>query len=196
MKKICLPLVSLLLSTLVLCLLPTEAEAGIYEDTVRLHILADSDKEEDQNIKLAVRDALLLTYAQELSLCQKEERDAFFTEKLGEIQEFVDAKLSELGAPYVCSVSYGEEWYDTRVYEDFTLPQGTYTSLQIKLGRARGKNWWCVMYPPLCLNLATDAPPDDALLGYNKQEVNLIQGGRYQIKFKTLELLSSVFKKR
>ena len=195
MKKILLPLCSILLSVFALCLIPTEAEAQIYEDTVRLHILADSDSESDQEIKLAVRDALLLTYGQALSLCNEENRDAFFYDKLDEIQEFVDGELARLGAPYSCTVSYGEEWYDTRAYEGFTLPKGVYTSLQIKLGCAAGRNWWCVMYPPLCLDLATDAPSDDAILGYEKQEIALIQGGRYQIKFKALELFSSFFKK-
>ena len=194
MKKLLLPLCAILLSALTLCLIPTEAEAQIYEDTVRLHILADSDNSSDQQIKLAIRDSLLLTYGQALSLCNEDNRDTFFCDKLDEIQEFVDGELERLGAPYSCSVSYGKEWYDTRVYEGFTLPKGIYTSLQIELGRAAGRNWWCVMYPPLCLDLATDAPRDDALLGYETQQIALIQGGRYRVKFKTLEFFSSLLK--
>lgn len=195
MKKLLFPLTSILLSVMLFCLMPTEAEAKIYEDTTRLHILANSDDARDQEIKLAVRDALLLTYGEELSECADADRDAFFGNRLDEIRDFVNAELASLGAPYSCEVSYGKEWYDTRVYDQFTLPKGVYTSLQIKLGCAEGRNWWCVMYPPLCLDLATDAPRDDALLGYNTQEQSLIQNGRYQVKFKALELLSSVFKK-
>ena len=195
MKNILFPLTCLLLSVIMLCLIPTEAEAKIYEDTTRLHILANSDDASDQQIKLKIRDALLLTYGKELSACSDAERGDFFFERLDEIKDFVNGELQALGAPYACEVTFGEEWYDTRVYEDFTLPKGVYTSLQIKLGRAEGRNWWCVMYPPLCLDLATDAPRDDALLGYNKQEQALIRGDRYQIKFKTLELFSSLLKK-
>ena len=188
-------LYALLLCTLVLAVLPTEAEAKIYEDTVRLHILANSDSEYDQNLKLNIRDDILLTYRDTLRNIDRENLSCF-SEYTEEIEEYVNKRLQEYGAPYGATVTLSKEWYDTRDYEKFTLPCGTYLSLVVHLGRSEGKNWWCVMYPPLCLELATDAPADDAFSEYTDAEVGLIQGGKYNVKFKTLELFSSIFKKR
>ena len=194
MKRLFAPLLSLLLCTLTLACVPTEAEAKIYEDTVRLHILANSDSEYDQNLKLAIRDDILLTYKEILGECESDNLSSF-REYTDEIEAFVNERLVTYGAPYEATVTFGEEWYDTREYEEFTLPCGTYLSLIVHLGNAEGKNWWCVMYPPLCLDLATDAPVDDGMLGYGEGEVNLIKGGKYTVKFKTLEMISLLFKK-
>ena len=194
MKQLFPVLFALLCCTLVLAILPTEAEAKIYEDTVRLHILANSDSEYDQDLKLRIRDDLLLTYREVLGKDEEADLLAFgkYTE---EIEAFVNERLAEYGAPYGAYVTFQEEWYDTRNYGDFSLPCGTYLSLVVHLGEGGGKNWWCVMYPPLCLDLATDAPRDDAFLGYGEEEIHLIQNKKYQVKFKTLELFSSLFKK-
>ena len=90
-----------------------------------------------------------------------------------------------------------EEWYDTRVYEGFALPEGIYSSLRVIIGDGAGKNWWCVMYPPLCTSLAVEkAPSDDGIINYTKEELSLIEGKGYNIKFKGLELLSKLFSKK
>ena len=113
-----------------------------------------------------------------------------------EIESDVNAWLYEMGESYTSRVDLGVEWYDTREYDDFTLPSGYYTSLRVMLGNAEGRNWWCVMYPPLCLDIACeDAPSDDAVLGYTKEEYVLITDTGYNVKFKLLELLSSAFSK-
>ncbi len=193
-KKVFLPSFILLLVTLVAALVPTEKEGAIYKDTLRLHILAESDSESDQKAKLAVRDAVLLKYGCELKGAGFDEAVRSAEGKLVEIEEFVNDTLSDMGASYKARVTLGNEWYDTRVYEDFTLPSGYYTSLRIIIGTGEGKNWWCVMYPPLCLDLATEgAPADDALIDYTKEEIALIKGGKYNIKFKLLEIFSKVF---
>ncbi len=194
MKQLFTPLIVLLLCTLIFVMLPTEAEAMIYEDTVRLHILANSNSEYDQSLKIQIRDDILLTYKDVLKNATQGDLNDFsaYTE---EMEAFVNERLLTYGAPYGAYVTFRREWYDTREYEGFTLPCGTYLSLVVHLGDGEGKNWWCVMYPPLCLDLATDAPADDALLGYDRAEINLIQNGKYRIKFKTLEMVSSLFKK-
>ena len=194
MKQIFPFLLMLLLCTLTLLLLPTEADAMIYEDTVRLHILANSDSEYDQGLKFKIRDDVLLTYRDVLKECSGEDL-SLFGEYTDELEQFVNERLAAYGAPYGAYVTFREEWYDTRDYGAFTLPSGTYLSLVIHLGESAGRNWWCVMYPPLCLNLATDAPVDDAFLGYSESEIDLITSGRYRVKFKTLEVISSLFKK-
>lgn len=187
MKKIIFPTLTILLATLTLALLPTEAEAKIYEDTVRLHILANSDSDEDQALKIALRDEILENFASELSGFESAEgaRDALL-ESISEIEEFSRGYIKERGYSYEVSASLINEWYDTREYEDFTLPKGYYYSLKIVIGEGEGKNWWCVMYPPLCLDFAVSE-------GYTDEEEALVLG-KYSVKFKLLELISEICK--
>ena len=186
-----------LIVTMVLCVMPTEAEGEIYEDTLRLHILANSDSEEDQALKLNIRDRVLEKYGSMLkvdnSISEAKNKTATL---LPDIKHDVEAWIAELGYDYTAEAYLGEEWYDTREYESFTLPAGNYVSLRIIIGSGEGKNWWCVMYPPLCLDIATESyPADDGIIDYSKEEISLIQNGKYQIKFKILEDLSRVFAK-
>ncbi len=188
----------LLLATLIVALIPTEAEAEIYEDTVRLHILANSDSAEDQNLKLNIRDKVLLKYGKILSEAESAEGALELTSSvLSDIEKDCEKWISELGYSYGVRATLTEEWYDTREYEEFTLPSGIYQSLRIIIGEGKGKNWWCVMYPPLCTDIATEpAPRDDGIIGYSDREVSLISGRGYNVKFKSLELLSKLFYKK
>lgn len=196
MKSILFPAISVLLATLFIALMPTEAEGAVYEDTLRLHILASSDSEEDQALKLSVRDAILTEFSSELgksdSISAAKEETALL---LCEIEKLAAEKIRECG--YDCEVraSLGVEWYDTRSYEDFVLPCGYYTSLRVVIGEGEGKNWWCVMYPPLCLDIATEtAPKDDAIKKYSDEEFRLITNDGYNVKFKILEVVSTAFR--
>lgn len=184
--------VLLLIAVMIIAVTPTEKEGAIYKDTVRLHILANSDSETDQSLKISIRDRILEKYGSELkSAVNKEDAEKKIASLTEEIRLDTNAWIREMGEEYTAEVELGEEWYDTREYEDFTLPAGYYTSLRIMLGKAEGKNWWCVMYPPLCLDLATeDAPRDDAIVGYTKEESALITKGGYNVRFKILEMLS------
>lgn len=187
----------LLAATLAIAVLPTEQDAAIYEDTLRLHILANSDSEDDQELKYGIRDKLLEKYGSRLgSSDSPEEAKKNINAMIPEIKTDVDKWISDAGYNYKSEVTLGVEWYDTREYDDFTLPKGYYTSLQVMIGEAEGKNWWCVMYPPLCLDIATEsAPKDDAVLGYTKEEYSLITNEGYNVKFKLLEVLSDAFSK-
>ena len=138
MKHIFSILTVFLCCTLTLILLPTDAEAMIYEDTVRLHILANSDSDADQQIKLQIRDDILLTYKDVLGNVQSLESFGDYRE---EIETFVNARLSAYGVSYGAYVTFCEEWYDTREYESFTLPCGTYLSLVVHLGAGEGNNY-------------------------------------------------------
>ena len=187
----------LLAVTMIVGLMPTEKDAAIYEDTIRLHILANSDAEEDQSLKYSIRDRLLEKYGELLSEADDSTsaKDRITT-LIPEIERDVDLWISEYGYSYDSEISLGTEWYDTREYDGFTLPKGYYTSLQVMLGEAEGKNWWCVMYPPLCLDIATEsAPSDDAVMGYTKEEYTLISDKGYNVKFKLLEVFSEAFSK-
>lgn len=187
MKKIVTPILMILCAAIFIGAMPTDAEGAIYKDTVRLHILANSDSEEDQMLKLALRDAILNEYGCELSAFENvEDAKRELEARICEIEDFANEKLSALGSSYTCRASIGEEWYDTREYDNFTLPKGVYTSLKIVIGEGEGKNWWCVMFPPLCLDAAVSAP------SYSDAEELLIKK-KYKVKFKILELVSEIF---
>lgn len=197
MKSLPLYALSLLVATLLIAVIPTDAEAKIYEDTIRLHILANSDTKEDQALKLEIRDRILEKYGVMLSASKSVEQAKNEMEELLQIiEQDATTWIHELGYDYEVRATLSEEWYDTREYEDFTLPAGYYTSLRVIIGDGDGKNWWCVMYPPLCTEIATErAPGDDFVIDYSKEEISLIQGGKYNVKFKILEDLSRVFSK-
>lgn len=124
-------------------------------DVVRLHILANSDSAADQTVKLTVRDAVLemndsvfqgkLNAENAKNLIERNHRD---------IEMIADKILKDKGFSYKSHVYYTEEYFDTRVYDGFTLPAGKYKALKIELGKAQGHNWWCIMFPPLCLPAA------------------------------------------
>ena len=197
MKNLLYSTLTVLLATLLISAIPTDAEAKIYDDTLRLHILANSDSEEDQELKLTIRDRLLSKYGDKLKACG-DVGSAILGAKsmIPSMEEDAKAWILEQGYDYSVKITLTEEWYDTREYEDFTLPKGVYTSLRVIIGNGDGKNWWCVMYPPMCLELASeDAPTDDGVINYSDEELKLINGGKYAVKFKILELLSGAFTK-
>ncbi len=197
-RNIILPTLMILISTLFIAVMPTEAEGALYEDTIRLHILANSDSEDDQALKLLVRDKLLEKYGEELSgFMSQDDAEEKITKSIGEIEATAKKIIENEGYDYNVRAELCEEWYDTREYEDFSLPRGYYTSLKIIIGEGEGKNWWCVMFPPLCLEAALEkAPADTAIKQYSKEEYTLISKSGYNIKFKLLELISDVFSKK
>ncbi len=189
MKKLLFPILMMTLATMILAALPTEAEGAIYDDTVRLHILAVSDSEYDQRIKLELRDEILGRFGAELSAFEgADEASVALSARLEEIERFANEELAERGYPERATASIGTEWYETRDYGEFSLPAGYYTSLKIVIGEGEGENWWCVMFPPLCLDTAIE---DD--VGYTDAEEALVVG-KYTVKFKLLELISSITK--
>lgn len=179
--------IAILFATLVIAALPTEAEYDVYADTVRLHILADSDEECDQELKLKIRDMVLGKYGARLAEARSvdEARDIALALE-GKIENDVNKWIDDLGFDYTAECVIGEEWYETRYYDGFALPSGEYTSVRILLGSGEGQNWWCVMYPPLCLDISTEYKS-----GYTRAENDLIMG-KYVVKFKILELLSRI----
>ncbi len=184
-----LPILLILISALLIAILPTEAEAMIYEDTVRLHIRARSDSEKDQRIKLSVRDRLLSEYGGMLYGSDSADiASAVIEESLSDIERALQRFCDDEGYGCKISATFDTEWFDTRVYEDCTLPSGYYRSLIINIDGGEGRNWWCVMYPPLCLDIAT------ADEGYSESENALISRSGYSVKFKLLEGISGLFK--
>ena len=192
MKDVIFSSICILLCTLLVFVLPTEQDAAIYDDTVRLHILAPSDSKDDQDLKLGVRDLVLNNYAEALAECRSSpEATDMISKLIPSIEADVFEYLSELGTSYSAKVTLGSEWYPTRCYKAFSLPSGYYDSLKIVIGEGLGDNWWCVMYPPLCLeaSLGEEVELSDA-------ERHLITDNGYNVKFKLLEVASLLFDKR
>lgn len=129
---------------------------GLRESTFRLHILANSDSAEDQRIKYALRDYITGDLGDVFASCgSKEAAKALAERNSGYIEQKADEFLESMGYPYKvrCSVENCE--FPTKVYADCTLPAGNYDALRIEIGEGGGKNWWCVLYPDICLKAAS-----------------------------------------
>lgn len=188
---------SLVLAVCILCsFMPLADEAEIYDNTVRLHVIANSDSEHDQAVKLSVRDAVLEEITNITQGCVSvEEAEAAITENIAAICEIAQNTLANLGENKAVSVTLSQEYYPTRDYEDFSLPAGTYSSLRVMIGEAEGKNWWCVLYPELCTNTAKTG---ETLVktGFSKEQIDILTGGeepKYRLKFKILEIFEKSF---
>jgi len=165
---------------------------NIREDVVRLHILANSDSEADQQVKLAVRDALLESGVKIFSgTAYKDNAVEYLETEKEKIIETANRVLKENGFDYESEIYLVNEYFNTRTYEDFTMPAGEYLALKVILGEGKGHNWWCVMFPPLCLPAATDKANLNAV--FSENEVNVIEGTeKYEIRFKIVEIIERI----
>lgn len=158
----------------------------ISEQVLRLHILANSDSETDQALKLAVRDRILQE-SQTLFSVSHDKSEAI-AQVNGQIPQLRAAALDEIhtrGFDYDVEVSLENVFFHTRQYDTITLPAGRYDALQIRIGSAQGKNWWCVLFPSLCVPSATNVSLDDVM---NPEQMELIQNaGHHEVKFKVVE---------
>lgn len=130
------------------------------DDLLRLHVIANSDSVQDQQVKLLVRDRVL--EVTEPLLAEADNQDEvrrILNEHLQQITDAAQQVLTDQGMPYQLSAQMATEYYPTRAYDTFSLPAGQYTGLKIRLGAASGHNWWCVVFPPLCTD-AAQAPQD------------------------------------
>lgn len=171
----------------------------ISDSVVRLHILANSDSETDQNIKLAVRDALLKRNTELLTAgVNSENAESYFEASKEELQRTANRVLKENGFDYGAEIKLCREIYPTRVYGELTFPSGEYTSVKVVLGSGKGHNWWCVMFPPLCVPAAAGEVEGNGeeLSEYltDAGESIVTSGEKYKVKFKLLEWFEEIFK--
>ncbi|MCD8181270.1 MAG: stage II sporulation protein R [Firmicutes bacterium] len=125
-------------------------QADLRDNLIRLHIIADSDSTEAQEVKLKVRDAVLKSVAGKLSSADGEECKSDIINNLEEIENTANAVLAENGFEYKARAEYGKFEFPMKAYKSITLPAGEYYGVRVVLGSGGGHNWWCVMYPPLC----------------------------------------------
>jgi len=155
-------------------------------DVFRLHILANSDSREDQELKLKVRDRLL---GENIFTQSKNKEEAMQNtkENIENLTEIAKEEIIKNGYDYDVTVQIVNMYFTTREYESFTLPAGNYDALRVLIGKAEGKNWWCVMFPPLCLPAASDKSKMDDVFTDNEVKI-ITQKPKYKIKFKTVEI--------
>lgn len=140
----------------------SETQQGLAEEVFRLHVLANSDDEGDQAVKLKVRDAVIAYMKKSMAQELEEEPDAKATKEwaeshLRDLEETADQVLQKEGCPYASKASVEFCYFPDKRYGDIVFPQGNYEALKIELGKAKGHNWWCVLYPNLCFTSATCA---------------------------------------
>lgn len=192
-KIIRLSLALALIMSVLLSFVGFESKCETLRDNVlRLHIIANSDSFEDQNLKYKIRDEITALGLQEFENCTTLQEAMAVAEKaLPIISDTANRVISENGFQYTAEVTLSDTYFSTRVYDDFTLPAGVYTSVCVKLGKAEGKNWWCVMFPAVCVSAAGaelgDAIEDDA--------VNIAENAQnYRIRFKIVEVFEKIKK--
>lgn len=188
-----------LLKTCIFCLLAAFlvwfgtvlADRQVLNDNViRFHVVANSDSEEDQAVKLQIRDTVM-DYLEPIigELPTAEEAKAWLQEHLEEIKEIADAVLKQHGFSKTASVSLRQEAFDTRFYDTFTMPAGTYDALRITVGEGQGQNWWCVVFPQLCLPAVSEDFEDTAAgAGFSDSLTGALEG-EYQVRFFLLDCL-------
>ena len=160
------------------------------DKVVRLHILANSDSEEDQALKLRVRDRVL-ERATELLEQTGDRREAadVLQSHLPELERIAAKEIAAEGYDYPVTVNLENTDFPTKEYDGFTLPAGEYLALRVIIGEGKGQNWWCVVFPPLCTAASADVPASALAAGFSEEEVSLIteENQGYVLKFKAVE---------
>ncbi len=164
--------------------------ADVRRDVLRLHVVGASDSDYDQNLKLKVRDALLEKGGAIFEgTVTADEAEKIITPRISELKAAAETVLLENGCDYNVNITVGEEYFATRCYENFTMPAGVYTAVRVNIGTAEGKNWWCVMFPPLCLPAAFA----DADAFFDDDEMKVITSSpKYEPRFKIVEIYESI----
>lgn len=189
---------------------------GLSKNILRFHVIANSDSADDQRVKLKVRDAILASYKNTMTKCKnKNEAIKFLNEKKLSIEKTADQILAQNNKNYKAISMIGDFPFPSKAYGDIVLPPGKYSALRVVLGEGKGRNWWCVMFPPLCfiditMSNATEQSDKTLLKAIDKKTLNKIklknntsssyqyvpaEKGKYIFKFKVVELIKNMLKK-
>lgn len=165
----------------------------IRSDVIRLHILANSDKTYDQELKLKVRDAVLKEGADIFSgNITKAEALKSISKQRNRLKKIAEKTIKENGYNYNVTIKLENEYFETRSYGEVTMPAGKYMAVRIIIGKGEGKNWWCVMFPPLCLPAAKGDTYVDTY--FDKTEVKVVKAQpEYEPRFKIVEWCEKLF---
>lgn len=191
--------ISLLTGLIIAVIFGAVADAtgrDLSDKLLRLHIIANSDSAEDQELKLKVRDRVTTElYEDSKKIPDIQAMKKYLNENADRIRDIAQEAVEKNGYDYPVSVEITRMFFPTRDYETFSLPAGMYNTMRIKLGDAVGKNWWCVLFPPLCVSAAQAEFEDCAQqAGLSENEIDLISSGKtvYRFKFKTIEIIEKL----
>ena len=196
LKMICILAFLLFIYTTICAISYAKSVSEDLENSVfRLHVIANSDSKEDQNLKYIVRDKLLQYMNSYLS---KEDAIKIANEHLDEFKQVAINTIKEQGYSYNVNVKVGNFEFPTKTYGDISLPAGFYDALRVEIGEAKGQNWWCVMFPPLCfVDVTSGVVPEESKKelqnNLSEEEFALIsdnQSSNIQFKFKLLEFFT------
>lgn len=179
--------------TVIYSVIPFEAQCSeISQDVFRLHILANSDSEADQSLKIKVRDKVLL-FTEDLfnSASSKDEAESIVSDNLQSISNVAYQTVLDNGYDYKVTAEITNMYFATRYYEGYTLPSGMYDALRITIGEGEGHNWWCVMYPSICISSSEDKDKK-AKEVLDDGEYNIVRKEQYQYKFKIVEVFEKI----
>lgn len=176
-------------------------QRAIAEQIIRLHVIANSDTEEDQELKMKVKETIITYLRGEMqdAVSVDEARQAI-VEHLPEIEEIATEKMRAEGYDYIAEATLGESYFPIKEYGDLTFPAGDYEALRVKLGKSEGRNWWCVMYPTLCFvdstyQVVPDSSKEQLKQSLTSEEYNsLLDGGEdVSYSWKIVEWIQSLF---
>ena len=203
MRKILILMLTLSMLFIVLGFLPVHSEAELYDNVLRIHVIANSDSDEDQALKLKVRDAILAYVSPRvIDSSSREDAMRIINDEMDEIEKIAQSTVYNHGYDYDVDVTLTLEEYPTRNYEAMSFPSGEYVSLRVLIGEAEGQNWWCVLFPPLCLSAATEQGSNEEAfiaVGLNSDQYKIITESddvKYQLRFKLLEAIYGKEKNR
>lgn len=174
--------------------------SDISSSVFRLHVIANSDSDEDQNLKYIVRDRILdyMNSLVDTNISSKEETMKIVSENLENFKSIAQDTVYENGYDYEVNVEIGNFTFPTKTYGDIALPAGYYDALRVTIGNAEGKNWWCVMFPPLCfVDVSSGVVPEDSKEtleeSLSDEEYELISGSstEFEVKFKFVEFFEN-----
>lgn len=176
---------AVIIAGMLLCLPFFNSCEELTEDVLRVHIVANSDSAADQSLKLQVRDRVLSQCSEWYNGCGgKDEALAITRSHLDEIEDVAADEIRRHGFEYPVTAQVGEMYFNTRYYEDFTMPAGRYDALRLTIGSGEGQNWWCVMYPSLCVGAASKKEMEDSL---DDGEYEVVTADQYDFRFKLVE---------
>ncbi len=189
-KYIHLLVLALILAGMALTIPFFDSCEELYSDVMRIHILANSDSAADQSLKLAVRDRVLEACARYYDGCSgKDEALDITRSHIGEIEAVAEREIRRRGFDYPVCARIVTDDFDTRYYGSFTMPAGRYDALRLTIGDGAGKNWWCVMYPSLCVGAAS---ADEMKEELDRGEYRVVTSDKFDFRFRLVEYFEDV----
>ena len=168
-----------------------QRQDALAQKMIRLHVIANSDSDADQALKLEVRDKVLdFTTTVLQRSADMEDAQVRLREELTRIETIAQQEIAAQGYDYPVTAQLASAEFALKEYDGFSLPAGEYMALRLVIGEGEGRNWWCVVYPPLCTAAATDMPQTAIQAGLTDDDVSLIteEDAGYVLRFRSVEL--------